>query len=233
MFSRGQFLDCDLNLGMWSSLFREPLPDDPTNGVICGFPWFDRSGDEDRDTTELDHFVDEDEPPIVFTMGTTVIAAAGDFYEHAAEACHRLGRRGLLLTGTTANMPRRLPPGVRAFVYAPFGKVLPRACATVHHGGTGTTGQALRAGKPMLIIPVAWDQFDNAQWARRMKVSITLERGRVSPKTLAAALSRLLDRPALNERSKRYAELIEQEDGAATAAERLIGHMGWSEAIVS
>ena len=180
----GQFLDCDLNLGMWSPVFRERLPDDPTNGVICGFPWFDQSGDEDRIATELEHFLDDGEPPIVFTMGTTVIAAAGNFYESAAEACRRLGRRGLLLTGTTANRPRRLPPGVRAFKYAPFGTVLPRGCATVHHGGTGTTGQALRSGKPMLIIPVAWDQFDNARWAKRMRVSLTLERGRVSAKTL-------------------------------------------------
>jgi UDP:flavonoid glycosyltransferase YjiC (YdhE family) len=216
-----QYLDSDLNLGLWSPLFRGSLSHDPRNGRICGFPWFDRGHGVEQADDDIRRFLDDGEPPVVFTMGTTVITAAGHFYEWAAEACQRLGRRGLLLTGSVRNMPKRTPVGVRAFEYAPFSTVLPRGCATVHHGGIGTTGQALRAGKPSVIIPVAWDQFDNANWARRLKVSVTLERARVSPKTLAVALGRVLERPAVVARAARLGCRIAREDGAVTAVEAI------------
>src|SRR5213075_3040591 len=52
--------------------------------------------------------------------------------------------------------------------YAPFKKLFPRCRAVVHHGGVGTTAQALAAGIPQLMLPMAWDQPDNAMRVRRM-----------------------------------------------------------------
>jgi len=217
VFAR-QFLDSDVNLGMWSSVLRGRLPSDPANGQICGFTWYDGDNENERTNAELQAFLDEGEPPIIVTTGTTVVTAAGNFYEIAAEACRRLGRRGLLLTGSAENRPKRMPPGVRAFDYARFSSAFPRACATVHHGGMGTLGQALRAGKPMTIIPVAWDQFDNAKLARRLKTSLTLDRSTVSAKTLAAALRRMLDKPARLKRAANIGARLKAEDGAMKAA---------------
>jgi rhamnosyltransferase subunit B len=215
-----QLLGADVNLALWSPVFRGPMPDDPPNGRICGFTWFDRGRQLERGHAddELDRFLNDGEPPIVFTMGTTVFAVAGDFYAHAAEACRRLRRRGLLLTGSDENTPRRLPPGVRAFPYAPFSTVLPRACATVHHGGIGTTAQALRSGKPTVVIPCAYDQFDNAARVKRLGVSRTLRRTGVSPATLVRALRCVLDDPRVSERARRIRNRLAGEDGAATAA---------------
>jgi rhamnosyltransferase subunit B len=209
---------CDANLGMWSPAFRGPMPDDPPNARICGFTWFDRGHDVETAGDEVERFLSEGEPPIVFTMGTTLVSAAGSFYEQAAEACRRLGRRGMLLTGLSENTPRRLPPGVKAFLYAPFSRVLSRGCATVHHGGAGTTAQAMRAGKPTVVVPVAYDQFDNASRLKRLGVSATLRRARVSPANLATALRRVLKNPVTVERARRLGAKLEQEDGAAAAA---------------
>lgn len=214
-------LNADAGLGMWSPVFRGPAPDDPPNARICGFQWFDHGHQVSQTDDELTRFLETGAPPIVFTMGTTVVTAAGGFYEHAAEACRRLGRRGLLLTGSAENAPKRLPPGVRAFPYAPFSLVLPRACATVHHGGVGTTGQALRSGKPTVVIPVAYDQFDNAARLKRLGVSETLLTSRVTPKSLAAALQRVLQSPAITRRAEELASKLVGEDGAAVAAEEL------------
>jgi rhamnosyltransferase subunit B len=212
------FLESDINLGLWSPLLRNSLAYDPPNGKICGFPWFDRGHDVEPPGDEIRRFLDAGDPPVIFTMGTTLITSAGCFYQQAAEACRRLGRRGLLLTGAVENTPTRLPAGVRAFLYAPFSAVLPRGCVTVHHGGIGTTGQALRAGRPSVIIPIAWDQFENAKWVHRLKVSLTLARPRVSAKTLALALDRLLGRPAVVTRARRIGEKLASEDGAGVAA---------------
>jgi len=212
-----QVVGCDVNLGLWSPAFRRPMPDDPPNGRICGFAWFDRSHQIEHADDEIRHFLDEGEPPIIFTMGTTIVAAAGDFYAHAAEACRRLGRRGLLLTGSAENAPRRLPRGVRAFAYAPFSTVLSRGCATVHHGGIGTTAQALRSGKPTVVIPYAYDQFDNAARVKRLGVSVTLKRTRVLPTTLVRALHRVLESPRVTARARELGDTVVREDGATVA----------------
>ena len=84
------------------------------------------------------------------------------FFSAAVEACHRLGCRGMLLTRYAEQCPQRLPPGVRHFDYAPLSHVLPRAAALVHHGGIGTAAQGLASGRPQLVMPMTFDQPDNA-----------------------------------------------------------------------
>jgi rhamnosyltransferase subunit B len=207
-----------VNLALWSPHYRGPMSDDPPNGRICGFSWFDRHGEFEHPPLDVEEFLSEGEPPIVFTLGTSAVHVSGSFYDCAAEACRILGRRGILLTRHQEYAPSTLPAGVRAFTYVPFSTVLPRACATVHHGGIGTTAQAMRAGRPTVIIPFSYDQFDNAARAKRLGVSVTLKRSRLSPNTLAQALSSVIDDPMVNSRAARMGELLAVEDGALVAA---------------
>jgi len=212
---------CELNLGMWSPYFRRSMPDDPPNGRICGFAWCDRGHDDEREHRELLEFLDEGEPPIVFTMGTSVVTAVGNFYETAAEACRRLGRRGLLLIGREENRPKRMPPGVMAACFAPHSLVFPRACLNVHHGGAGTTAQAMRGGKPALVIPIAFDQFDNAARVKRLGIAKRLWRQQVSPRLLTMRLRQILDSAGIAARAARVGDRLRQEDGADAAAKLL------------
>ncbi len=210
-----------VNLALWSRHFRGPLPGDPPKGRICGFPWFDRDPEREYSADEIEQFLADGEPPIIFTLGTSVVHMPGHFYEHAAEACRLLGRRGMLLTRHQEYAPKDLPRGVRVFTYAPFSTVLPRGCATVHHGGIGTTAQAMRAGRPTVIVPVAHDQFDNAARARRLGVSATLDRKKLSPNTLAAALRRTIEDAETAHRAGELGEKLSGENGGVTAAETL------------
>lgn len=205
-------------LGLWSGHFRGPFPDDPPAGRICGFVWFDRHQQSEHAPAEIERFLDEGEPPIIFTLGSTAVHVAGPFYEAAAGACAMLGRRGMLLTGRPEYAPRDLPPGVRAFTYAPYSAVLHRGLATVHHGGVGTTAQAMRAGRPTVIIPFAHDQFDNAARAARLGLSATLARRKISAPSLAAALRSVLDTPTPAARAAAMGAKLAAEDGAAEAA---------------
>ena len=207
-----------VNLGLWSRHFRGAMPDDPPNGRICGFPWFDRHKDLEHPEDELEKFLTGGDPPIIFTLGTAAVHTAGDFYASAAKACADLGRRGLLLTRHTEYGPSSLPRGVGAFTYAPFSTVLPRGCATVHHGGVGTTAQAMRAGRPTVIVPFSHDQFDNAARAKRLGVSATLRRKKATARSLSEALRTVLDDPAVAARATSLGEALSQEDGAVTAA---------------
>src|SRR6202041_1561799 len=102
----------------------------------------------------------------------------GDFYEQSAQAAEILGQRAVLLIGADdRNLPkRRLPASICVARYAPYSKIFPRASVIVHQGGIGTSAQALRAGRPMLVMPYSHDQPDNARRVRRLGVAEVLGR---------------------------------------------------------
>ncbi|MGE3108148.1 MAG: glycosyltransferase [Phycisphaerales bacterium] len=218
-----------LVLGMWSPHFRAPMPGDPPTGVICGFPWHDDSPRLGTDAVDVLRFLDEcdaaNDPPLLFTLGTAIVHVAGNFYEHAAQACRALGRRGILLTNRKEYAPASLPSGVRAFHYAPFSHVMPRCAAVVHHGGIGTTAQGLRSGRPTLIVPHAYDQFDNAARAKRLGVSRTLWATRLNLQRLAAELRALVDDSTVVSRADSLGKRISSEAGTAAAANHVESFM--------
>ncbi len=224
--------NCDLNLGMWSPMMRGSMPDDPPNGHICGFPWFDRGRREQPADDELERFLHNGEPPIIFTMGSSLPAAMKTFYESAAEACRKLGRRGLLLAGDSADALRDLTPEIMAVRYAPHSSVFPHGRAIVHHGGAGTMSQALRAGKPSVIIPIVSDQFDHAARLKRMGVALTLAQrraglgGKITAERLAALLRRVLEDSEMNRRAEGIGAKLRREDGTERAAELIEGLSG-------
>ncbi|MBX3359701.1 MAG: glycosyltransferase [Phycisphaeraceae bacterium] len=211
----------DVNLGLWSPRFCPPIEGDPPTGRICGFPWFDRHAANEADAGEVEGFMGDGEPPIVFSLGTAAVHASGRFYEHAAQACRLLGRRGVLLVGRTEYAPRGLPPTVRAFTYAPFSTVLPRAAATVHHAGIGTTAQTLRSGRPSLACPLAHDQFDNGARLVRLGVGGMLPHARATAPRLCEALRGILEDDGVCRRAASLGEMVAAEDGAARAVEHL------------
>src|SRR5262249_55048888 len=107
--------------------------------------------------------------PIVFTPGTGNMHARA-FFTTAVAACTRLKRRALLLTQYEGQGPSRLPTGIRSFHYVPLGQLLPPVAALVHPRGIGTVSQALAAGVPQLICPMAYDQPDNAARVKRLGI---------------------------------------------------------------
>jgi len=210
-----------VSLGLWSPHFRGDLPADPSTGRICGFPWFDRDASQEGDLAALWKFVEDGPPPIVLTLGTAVVHAQPKFYEIAARACAMLNRRGVLLVGSRDYTPRDIPENVRCFPYAPFSRLFPMAAAVVHHGGIGTTGQAMRAGVPSVVVPAAHDQFDNAARVKRLGVSETLHLNRATPESLAEALRLVIDEPGYRARAAAIGVKVTAEDGVGEAVKAL------------
>jgi UDP:flavonoid glycosyltransferase YjiC (YdhE family) len=139
----------------------------------------------------LDEFLAGGEPPIAFTPGSAMLFGQS-FFAAAADACRRLGRRGLLLTRFAEQIPTDLPPGVIHVPFAPFSQLLPRCAALVHHGGIGTTSQGLAAGVPQLVMPMSHDQPDNAERVKRLGVgdwlSVSAFRGAAVARKLRALI---------------------------------------------
>jgi len=207
-----------LVLALFSELFGQRQPDWPSQTEITGFCFYDGNHNVEI-PIEFKHFLDNGAPPIVFTLGSSAVWVARDFYEESIRAAKRLGRRAVLLIGDERNLPRVLPEGIIALDYVPYEALLPRACAVVHHGGVGTTSHALLAGVPTLIVPFAFDQSDNAEHARKVGTSRTLYRDKYLETRVADELHELLRQPSYARRAMEVGQRLKQENGPARAAD--------------
>ena len=211
-------------IGLFPDWFAEPQPDWPAQVRLTGFPLYDGLGQE-LVPAGLDEFLAEGEPPIVFTPGT-MMRHPRQFFAEAVDACGRLWRRGLLLTRFRDQLPATLPADVRHFDYVPLSQALPRSAALVSHGGIGTLSQALAAGTPQLVMPLAFDQFDNAARLERLGVAATLTPRAFRGPAVAHEVARLLTSPAVARACQEAAARInkdEWEDATCRAVGELAG----------
>jgi rhamnosyltransferase subunit B len=228
----GKFSD-DLHLMMFSRALGKPQPDWPRDAVQTGFCFYDGQADAGKMPEGLEEFLNAGEPPIVFTLGSAAVMDARDFFEESARAATELNRRAVLLHGVP-NEPVRMninngkpvvtTPGsdrIAGFEYAPYSRVFPRAACVVHQGGVGTTGQALRAGVPQLVMPYGHDQFDNAARCRRIGVAEMIGRDSYNCATAVTALGKLLSNPAYKRNAEAAKKMVDSEEGTGAACDAI------------
>jgi len=199
----------DLAIGLFPDWYGPPQPDWPAGIRLAGFLHYDGPANFDL-PVELREFCRCGPPPVAFTFGTRMMHAA-DLFREALSACRTIGTRGVFLTRYPAQLPRPLPPEVRHCEFAPLRELLPLCAALVHHGGIGTTARALAAGTPQLIVPQAYDQFDNARRIERLGAGEQLKRGRRTAPCIATALARLTA-PAVQARCRALAAEYASDD---------------------
>ena len=213
-------------LALYSRWMGDLQPDHPVNCDITGFAFYDQPpGAPSELPADLARFLSEGPPPLVFTLGTALVNDPGDFYQRSFETARMLGRRAVFLgldgaLGDNAGDIRStLPPSMIGAGYVPHSMIFPFAEAIVHHGGVGTTAQALRAGKPQLITPFAGDQPDNAMRMCRLGVARQLAPNAYNPRRAASALAALTrDRTVLT-RAADIGRSVAAERGAEVAAD--------------
>jgi UDP:flavonoid glycosyltransferase YjiC (YdhE family) len=205
---------------MFSKVMAEPQPDWPRQARVIGFPFYDQAEHGQSLDAGLERFLDAGPPPVVFTLGSSAVQIAGRFYEESVAAVKRLGCRAVLLVGAnTVRSP--LPPGVAAFAYAPYSKILPRAACVVHQGGIGTCGQTLAAGRPMLVMPYAYDQPDNAARLQRLGVARVIGRKKYTASSAAAELDRLLTDGIYSKKAAEAAQRVASENAVRAACDAI------------
>lgn len=189
-----------------------PAPSDwPPQVRQAGFPLYDGDKTQGLDAGLL-AFLAAGAPPVVFTPGSAM-GHGHAFFDAAVRACQALGQRGVLLSTQGQQIPADLPATVHHCAYAPFGLLLPRASALVHHGGIGNTAQALRAGLPQLITPMAFDQFDNAMRLERLGVAASVARQDTAFITMAPKLKMLLESTGVASACRLAAQRIAHDRG--------------------
>ncbi|WP_168727518.1 MULTISPECIES: glycosyltransferase [Sphingomonas] len=206
-----------LTLGTYSEQLGAMPPDAPAKTRIVGFPLFDgnAAAGEGLDA-ELEAFLSVGPAPLVFTLGTFAVHGAGTFYDEAAEVARRLGCRAVMLTGR--DTPDRGDAQIHWCSYARHSVLFPQAAAIVHHGGVGTTGQAMRAGKPQLVVPHMGDQFDHGNRIERRGLGYMLDSSRFTADRATPLVERLLRNDRFAVRAREVAARIATERGAEAAA---------------
>jgi rhamnosyltransferase subunit B len=199
----------DKTIGLFPEWFASPQPDWPQNAKLAGFVL--HSDGPGTLPSQLVDFLDAGEPPIIFTPGTEM-KHAHDFFVTSVQALAQLGRRGILLSRHIDHLPPSLPEGVISFPYIPFDASLPRAAAIVHHGGIGTTAQAIAAGIPQVVRPMAHDQPDNAARVQRLGLGVTIPPKQYTADRVHSSLYSLLSSPNIRAACQLYAGKASSSD---------------------
>ncbi|MBK1883130.1 glycosyltransferase [Luteolibacter pohnpeiensis] len=200
----------DRVIALFPDWFAPAQPDWPKQLVQTGFPMFDGKGSKPIPPA-LTEFLDAGEPPVIFTPGSANSQAA-EFFAEAAEALRLTGRRGVFISPYSDSIPENLPPGVIHIPYVPFSEVLPRAAALVYHGGIGTCAQALRAGIPQLVQPLAHDQFDTLSRVRELGVGLGLVPSKFKRHAIAEKLHQLLDDPSYRNQARAISSRFDSDN---------------------
>jgi rhamnosyltransferase subunit B len=208
----------DLTVGMFPDWWGPRQPDWPEPMLQSGFPL------APDDTTSLpgdvEEFLSAGDVPIVFSPGG-VNRQAQRFFKVAAESCQRLALRGIFLTAYPDQLPTPLPDGVRHFEFVPFGPLLKRSAAVVHHGGIGTTALCLKAAVPQVAVPHLHINCDTATRLARCGAGEMIAPRNLRERTLSESLTRLLGSDQTHGRCRQISDLMQNTNAVAETCDRM------------
>jgi len=203
-----------------------PAPEDwPDEAWQCGY-WLSEPDPGYRPPADLASFLEAGPPPVYLGFGSMPSRDPAELTETVLAALRITGQRAILATGWGGLgrdvLPDALAGRVLLLEKAPHSWLFPRCAAIVHHGGAGTTHEALRWGKPSLVCPVFGDQ---PFWGARVHGigagPAPIGQKKLTPENLALALQEL-GNPAYREKAEQAAAVMASEPGARGTAERLI-----------
>ncbi|MGW0808879.1 glycosyltransferase [Nonomuraea sp. NPDC002799] len=119
----------------------------------------------------------------------------------------------------------KLPDNMWGAEFLPQTKIIPLCDLVITHGGNNTTTEALHFGKPMILLPLFWDQYDNAQRVDELGYGVRLSTYTFTDEELTGAVTRLLGDTELRARLAAAGEEIRRRDGLRKAAD-LIEQLG-------
>ena len=210
---RSLWTDHPMLYGVSPALVPRPA-DWPDNAQVCG-QWIPPLATTFTPSDDLRAFLDDGEPPVYVGFGSM---AGFDNARLVDAVVGAIGtRRALFNAGWSGIDATQLPANVRAIGHVPHDWLLPRCALAIHHGGSGTTHSACRAGIPSVIVPFAGDQFF---WNARLREAGVM---RHALKGASISAARLRDAvayagtDAARQRAAALGSTMRDEDGCATA----------------
>ena len=178
----------------------------------------------------LREFVEGGRAPVVLTMGSMVMFDPDALVHEFAAALRQTGRRGVVVAGWSGLARSAFGSAageqLHCVAEADYDWLFARAASVVHHGGTGTVGAVLRAGRPSIIVPQIACQVQFGELLLREQLASAvldvrvLEAGRLAAAIEVAGEERLL------ESARRWQKTVSAEGGVEAAAALIGAHAG-------
>jgi sterol 3beta-glucosyltransferase len=215
------------SLGMLFTADGKPIPilhgysphivqrpsDWPEDATVNGY-WFLDQLDDWQPSPKLKDFLDAGEAPVYIGFGSMAGRNPRRLADIAIQALTKAKLRGILATGWGGLEAYHLPENILKIDNAPHEWLFPRMSAIVHHGGAGTTGAALRAGKPMTICPFMADQPFWGECIHTLGVGPKpIPQKKLSVNKLTSALDEMSHNATMRKSAKNIGLLIQGENG--------------------
>jgi UDP:flavonoid glycosyltransferase YjiC (YdhE family) len=193
-----------------------PRPADwDESSVVTGYWFLDAPQDWQPDEA-LVNFLQNGPKPVYVGFGSMSMFGGIDMTSILIDALKLTGQRAVLL-GSRSDTSLA-SEGIIYVKDVPHDWLFPQMAAVVHHGGAGTTGASLRAGKPMVVCPFVGDQ---TFWGRRVAAlgvgPAPIPRGKLTAVSLADAIQKVLNDGEMHEHAAALGEIIRAEDGVGKA----------------
>jgi UDP:flavonoid glycosyltransferase YjiC (YdhE family) len=205
-----------------------PKPRDWAEHIHVTGYWFLDESQRWQPPADLLDFLDSGPAPVYVGFGSMPNENPEATTKMVIDALRKAGQRGILLKGWGALSAGALGAGaleglenfddMYVIDSAPHDWLFPRMAAVVHHGGAGTTGAGLRAGKPSILTPHFADQpFWGMRVYERGVGPRPIPRDQLTADNLAAAIREAFNGSGMRERAAKLGEQIRAEDGVGTA----------------
>lgn len=181
-----------MSLGLWPEWFVEQEDFHWPNRILCvGFPTEQQpQASSNKIPDEIEQLLNGDTPPIIISGGTTKMLHP-KFYSVTAAACKMMNTPTILLTRYAELVPEKLPSNVKWCEYLPLNEILSKCKTIIHHGGIGTSSEALKCGIPQLILPYFGDGLFNGKQLKKLGVAECLPVIRWTPEYIKYNLEKL------------------------------------------
>lgn len=200
-----------------------PRPADwDESSVVTGYWFLDAPANWQPDP-QLVSFLQEGSTPVYIGFGSMFMGGGKQKTEIALQALRLTGQRGILATGWGGLTGEITSRDIFVLDAVPHDWLFPKVAAIVHHGGAGTTGAALRAGKPQIICPFVGDQFF---WGRRVAdlgvAPSPIPQAKFSAEILADAIQSAVSDSNMRQRALSLGETIRAENGIERAVKHIL-----------
>lgn len=209
----------------WLNLYSYPAEADYARERPLGPTWH-RLDSTVRSTTETwqlpEHLRDDDggrSRLIYLSLGSLGSADVG-LMQRLVDVMATTRHRVIVSKGPLAD-EIRLADNMTGDGFLPQPAILPQVDLVITHGGNNTVTEAFHHGKPMIVLPLFWDQVDNAQRVDETGFGVRLSTYGFEDAELTGAVDRLLGDAALGTRMTAMARRIQASSGTAVAAERI------------
>lgn len=203
-------------IGFFPEWFGMPAKDWPENIKLVGFPLQNRASINSRG--ELDAFIQRQGAPLIFTSGTGVKDVV-ELFSEGRKICEKLQLPGVFVGGSSGAEMLQNSALCLHMDYIDFEYALPKSLAIIHHGGMGTTAQAIKAGVPQLIRPLKYDQPDNAERIYKLGLGTYVMPERFKVEEVAPMIGNMLQKTKSSKALQHYAADVNNSNAISDACD--------------